>query len=212
MTVRVLTINDFKEATKMIALKDKHGGTEPMTKAKDALYNYFFPSGQALAVGYFEDDELISWCTIRFGKQEDMDIWVITTLWTKRFGNIMSFARPDMGLLMKACFDIAEHRHYWHYFYLLATRVADVYWRQWQRNPYMITGRYTNHHYLDIPAGTRPELNLAWRLMGEKIKPDDMSLKYRVLNSELRQQYTELSEYEKDVHPFGISEVQVPFK
>jgi hypothetical protein len=47
--------------------------------------------------------------------------------------------------------------------------------------------------------------------MGEVSKPDDISLKYRTLRPEFRQRYFELSEYEKDVHPFTLEEVQVEF-
>jgi hypothetical protein len=211
MTVKVLTINHFKEAVKMTTLKDKVGGTEPNPAINEALYHYFFPNQKALAVGYFDNNELITWCTLRFGKQDDMDMWIITTLWTKKFTQLMNFSRPDMGLLLQACFDIAEKRHYWNYFYMIADRVSAVYWRQWQRNPYMVTGRYENHHYLSIPARTKPELNLAWRLMGETLKPDDMSLKYRTLRPEFRQRYLELSDYEKDQHPFSLEEVQAKF-
>ena len=43
MTVKVLTINHFKEAVKMTTLKDKVGGTEPNPAINEALYHYFFP-------------------------------------------------------------------------------------------------------------------------------------------------------------------------
>jgi len=211
MTVKVLTINHYREAVNMTNLKDKVGGSEPNPNVNAALYHYFFPNAKAIAIGYFDNDELVTWCTLRFGLQDDMDIWIITTLWTKKFTQLMNFARPDMGLLLQACFDIAEKRHYWNYFYIIADRVSSVYWRQWQRNPYMVTGRYENHHYLTIPANTKPELNLAWKLMGEVSKPDDISLKYRTLRPEFRQRYFELSEYEKDIHPFTLEEVQVEF-
>ena len=47
--------------------------------------------------------------------------------------------------------------------------------------------------------------------MGETLKPDDMSLKYRTLRPEFRQRYLELSDYEKDQHPFSLEEVQAKF-
>lgn len=208
MELRVLTSEHFKKAISMTNLKARHGGSAPNAGLKQRLLHYFTPNPKAVALGYFEDGELISWATLRFGKQDAMNIWCITSLWTNRFHNYLNFDKPELGMLMKGCFDIAEHRKYWHYFYSIATKVEKVYQRQWAKNPWMPVGRYDLQIYQQVPANTIPTPNFVYQLMGGETKPDDITIKYRVLKEEHRQDYLELSDLEKDIILFDVNEVQ----
>lgn len=208
MELRVLTGEHFNEALSMPQLKDRHGGSTPNKNYKLRLYPYFSPSPSAVAVGYFENNNLISWASLRFGKQGDMNIWCITSLWTNRFSNFLSFDRPELGMLLKGCFDVAEHRLYWNYFYSISTKLERVYQRQWAKNPWMPTGRYDLTIYQHVPANTIPEPNFVYKLIGGEPKSNDITIKCRVLKEEFRQQYTDVSELERGLSPFTVRELQ----
>jgi len=208
MRLKVLNIMDFDEAIKMTSLKSRHGGTAPSDQLDKRYYYYFTTSPIALALGYYEEDKMISWATLRFGKQDDMNIWTITSLWSNRFSNILSFDKPEMGYLMKGCFEIAEHRKYWDYFYTLASRLEHVYQRQWMKNPWVDTGRYDLETYARVPANTIPEPRFVYRLLGEQVKPTDMTVKHRSLRPEFRKDYDNVSPLEQGASPYSVEELQ----
>jgi len=78
-------------------------------------------------------------------------------------------------------FDIAEGRGYYQYFYSIAERLERVYERQWKKNSYAIQGKYDLTTLAVVPANTKPEFELYWRLMGQELKPDNISIKARKL-------------------------------
>ena len=208
MQLKVLNISDFKEAIAMTSLKERVGGTTPTENLDKRYYYYFTTSPLALALGYYEDNKMISWATLRFGQQDDMNIWTITSLWTNCFNNILSFDNPELGYLMKGCFEIAERRKYWDYFYTISTKLERVYQRQWAKNPWVDTGRYDLITYAQVPANTVPEPRFVYRLLGEQTKPVDMTVKHRILRPQFRQEYTSVSELETDASPYTVEELQ----
>jgi hypothetical protein len=208
MKLKVLNIMDFREAMAMTNLKERVGGTSKTDRLNERFYYYFTTSPRALALGYYEDDKLISWATLRFARYDNINLWTITSLWANRFNNILSFDKPELGYLMKGCFEIAERRKYWDYFYVIASRLEHVYQRQWLKNPWVKTGRYNLVTYAHIPENTIPESMFLYKLLGEQTKPDAMTVKHRILKEEFRQDYTDVSEIEKDTSPYSIEELQ----
>jgi hypothetical protein len=133
-------------------------------------------------LGYFEDDKLISWVSIGFYESKMRGkFWVITGLFTTVFGERFSFSRPEIGLLFKRAFEIAEGKGYFQYFYCIAERLERVYERQWKKNPWGFNGRYDLITLDIVPANTQPEYELYWRLMGKEVKPDNVAIKARKL-------------------------------
>ena len=133
-------------------------------------------------IGYFEDDKLISWVSIGFYESKMRGkFWVITDLFTTMFGERFSFSRPEIGLLFKQAFEIAEEKGYFQYFYCIAERLERVYERQWKKNPWGFNGKYELITLDIVPANTQPEYELYWRLMGKELKPDNIAIKARKL-------------------------------
>jgi hypothetical protein len=61
-----------------------------------------------------------------------------------------------------------------------------VYERQIQKTQYIPIGRYEYIELATIPANTKPEKILYWKLMGEQMKPDTIIIKKRVLKPQYR--------------------------
>jgi hypothetical protein len=183
--VREIT-NSFeyeKECEAIVLSRKKISGTKPVSAERYLeLREEAKTNDSSVAIGYFEDGKLISWLSIGFHESKMRGkFWVISTFFSSTYTSYFSFNRPEFGLLFKAAFDIAEGRGYYQYFYSISKRLERVYERQWKKNSYAIQGKYELTTLAVVPANTKPEFELYWRLMGQELKPDDIVIKSRKL-------------------------------
>jgi hypothetical protein len=180
--VRVITgIHEYEEICNQIALSCKKlGGSAPLSPERYYAIREGAKSDDVMTIGYFEDDKLISWMNIGFYESKMRGkFWVIGGLFTSVFQERFSFSRPEFGLVLKRAFEIAEERGYFQYFYSIAERLERVYERQWRKNPWGFNGIYELTTLAVVPANTKPESELYWRLMGQELKPDNIVIKSR---------------------------------
>jgi len=174
----------YEEICKQIFLsRKKIGGTAPLSPKQ---YNILTKQSQSnnITIGYFDDEELISWITIGFYESKMRGkFWVISNFFSSVYTSYFSFDKPEFGVLCKAAFDIAEAKGYDQYFYIIAERLERVYERQWQRNPYATQGKYELTTLAVVPANTKPDFELYWKLMGQELKPDNIVIKSRKLKA-----------------------------
>lgn len=187
--IKQLSLFDFDRALEIARLKPKTGGTKPISdeQFEELHKKYFIGSGVHFALGYFEDNQLISW--VAFGLHENTSrgkFWYISFLYTSKFHNQFSFNNPEIGLLIKSAFSVAEDLGYYTYFYTIAKKFETVYDRQWSKNKFVQTGRYDLEIIGEIPANTEPTIDLYWRLLGSETRPDTMVIKKRILRPEHR--------------------------
>jgi hypothetical protein len=81
--------------------------------------------------------------------------------------------------VLKQAFEITEERGYFQYFYCVPERLERVYERQWKKNPWGFNGVYELTTLAVVPANTKPEFELYWRLMGQELKSDNIVIKSR---------------------------------
>ena len=182
--VREITGNqEYEERRKQIVLsRKKISGTTPISPERYQTLQEESKSKDDVIIGYFEDDELISWITIGFYESKMRGkFWVISNFFSSVYTSYFNFNRPDFGMLFKAAFEVAEGRGYYQYFYSIAERLERVYERQWKKNSYAIQGKYDLTTLAVVPANTKPEFELYWRLMGQELKPDNIAIKARKL-------------------------------
>lgn len=184
--IKFLTQDDLPACIEMAALKNRTAGTVPLTSEGfiSAYEKYFHDSKDYRAIGYFENDILISFiCLSMFENKMRGKFWVIPALYTKNFKSYFTFTDSGIGELIKKAFEYAESHEHYEYYYCTAERVMNVYERQWKR---INSPRY-EHILLDIvPPNTKPHFELYWRLMGNEVKPDPIVFKKRVLKPEFR--------------------------
>jgi hypothetical protein len=184
--VREITGNhEYEEIRKQIVLsRKKIGGTTPVSPERYNSLERETQNNDNAIIGYFEDDKLISWIHIGFHESKMRGkFWVISNFFSSVYTSYFSFNRPEFGMLFKAAFGIAESRGYFQYFYCIAERLERVYERQWKKNTYAIQGKYDLTTLAVVPANTKPEFELYWRLMGQELKPDNIVIKSRKLKS-----------------------------
>jgi hypothetical protein len=182
--VREITGNqEYEERRKQIVLsRKKISGTTPISPERYQTLQEESKSKDDVIIGYFEDDELISWITIGFYESKMRGkFWVISNFFSSVYTSYFNFNRPEFGMLFKAAFEVAEGRGYYQYFYSIAERLERVYERQWKKNSYAIQGKYDLTTLAVVPANTKPEFELYWRLMGQELKPDNIAIKARKL-------------------------------
>ena len=182
--VREITGNqEYEERRKQIVLsRKKISGTTPISPDRYQTLQEESKSKDDVIIGYFEDDELISWITIGFYESKMRGkFWVISNFFSSVYTSYFNFNRPEFGMLFKAAFEVAEGRGYYQYFYSIAERLERVYERQWKKNSYAIQGKYDLTTLAVVPANTKPEFELYWRLMGQELKPDNIAIKARKL-------------------------------
>jgi hypothetical protein len=174
---------EYEERRKQIVLSCKKiSGTTPISPERYRVLQEESKSKDDVIIGYFEDDELISWITIGFYESKMRGkFWVISNFFSSVYTSYFNFNRPEFGMLFKAAFEVAEGRGYYQYFYSIAERLERVYERQWKKNSYAIQGKYDLTTLAVVPANTKPEFELYWRLMGQELKPDNISIKARKL-------------------------------
>ena len=182
--VREITGNqEYEERRKQIVLsRKKISGTTPISPDRYQTLQEESKSKDDVIIGYFEDDELISWITIGFYESKMRGkFWIISNFFSSVYTSYFNFNRPEFGMLFKAAFEVAEGRGYYQYFYSIAERLERVYERQWKKNSYAIQGKYDLTTLAVVPANTKPEFELYWRLMGQELKPDNIAIKARKL-------------------------------
>jgi len=177
---------EYKEIFKEIILsRKKIAGTTPISPEQYEILTEQAPSNNTIILGYFEDEKLISWMNIGFYENKMRGkFWVISGIFTSVFQERFSFSRPEFGLVLKRAFEIAEERGYFQYFYCVSERLERVYERQWRKNPWGFNGRYEFTKLAVVPANTKPESELYWRLMGQELKSDNIVIKSRKLREQ----------------------------
>lgn len=187
---RLLGEEHLEKCFEISKLKSRVGGTKPPDPDgfKEGYSAYFTDNDERYALGCFDGDELISWIAIGFVDMPDYDyhFWAISALYTTRFVQVFSFNNPEIGLLIREAFALAESKEYYEYYYSVSSRISKVYETQIQKTKYIPIGRYTYKEVAVIPANTEPDNILFWRLMGQELKPDDIIIKKRILNPEHR--------------------------
>ena len=182
--LREITDNqEYVEICKQIVLSCKKiSGTTPISPERYQAIQEASNANDSVTIGYFEDDKLISWVTIGFYESKMRGkFWVISNFFSSVYTSYFNFNRPEFGMLFKAAFEVAEGRGYYQYFYSIAERLERVYERQWKKNSYAIQGKYDLTTLAVVPANTKPEFELYWRLMGQELKPDNIAIKARKL-------------------------------
>jgi hypothetical protein len=174
---------EYEELCKQIIFsRKKISGTAPISIERYQVHREEAKSNNSVVLGYFEDGKLISWITIGFYESKMRGkFWVISNFFSSVYSSYFSFNRPEFGMLFKKAFEIAEGRGYYQYFYSISERLERVYERQWKKNTYAIQGKYELTTLAVVPANTKPEFELYWRLMGQELKPDNIVIKSRKL-------------------------------
>jgi len=174
---------EYEEECKAIVLsRNKIGGTKPISSERYLELREEAKSNNSVTIGYFENGKLISWIQLGFHESKMRGkFWVISNFFSSVYTSYFSFNRPEFGMLFKAAFNVAEERGYYQYFYSIAERLERVYERQWKKNSYAIQGKYDLTTLAVVPANTKPEFELYWRLMGQELKPDNIVIKSRKL-------------------------------
>lgn len=186
---RLLGEKHFNECLLISKLRSKTGGTKPITEASfiEKHQKYFKGDINFYALGCVENDKIISWIAIAFIENKTRGkFWVITALYTTKFTSYFSFNNKEIGLLIKAAFELAESKKYYEYYYSIGESIASVYEKQIQKNKYIPIGRYDYIELDRIPANTQPSVDLYWKLIGQELKPHDIVIKKRVLKTEFR--------------------------
>ena len=187
---RLLGDENLNKCLSIAQLKLRSGGTVP--PSPDAFKNqykkYFEPNDECFILGCFDDTTLVSWIAIGFIDipEKDYHFWAIVGLHTTKFVQLFSFNNPEIGLLIKEAFALAESKKFYQYYYSVSKRIQKVYETQIQKTKYIPIGRYDYFEVAVIPANTQPDNVLHWRLMGQELKPDDIIIKKRVLRFEHR--------------------------
>ena len=114
--VREITGNqEYEERRKQIVLsRKKISGTTPISPERYQTLQEESKSKDDVIIGYFEDDELISWITIGFYESKMRGkFWVISNFFSSVYTSYFNFNRPEFGMLFKAAFEVAEGRGYY---------------------------------------------------------------------------------------------------
>jgi hypothetical protein len=187
---RLLGDENLDRCFSIAQLKSRSGGTVP--PSPDAFKNqykkYFESNDECFILGCFDNNILVSWIAIGFidMPEKDYHFWAIVGLHTTKFVQLFSFNNPEIGLLIKEAFTLAESKKFYQYYYSVSKRIQKVYETQIQKTKYIPIGRYDYFEVAVIPANTQPANVLHWRLMGQELKPDDIIIKKRVLRFEHR--------------------------
>ena len=182
--VRDITGNyEYEELCRQIVFSRKRiSGTTPISPERYQTLQEESKSKDDVIIGYFDDDKLISWISIGFHESKMRGkFWIISNFFSSVYTSYFNFNRPEFGMLFKAAFEVAEGRGYYQYFYSIAKRLERVYERQWKKNSYAVQGKYDLTTLAVVPANTKPEFELYWRLMGQELKPDNIVIKSRKL-------------------------------
>lgn len=179
--IQLLNNSHYHTALMIAKLRHRIGGTTISESLDDAILKYFNNDKKKIALGYFENDILVSYICI--GLHENLSrgkFWYISFLFSSKIGNYYTFNKPENGLLLVEAFSHAERHGYYEYYYMISKRIEHVYDRQWSKNGYLPIGRYETITLDTIPANTVSDVDLYWQLMGCETKPVDMIVKKRI--------------------------------
>lgn len=214
LTIKICGPEHLEQAVAITNLKNKHSGVEKPWQLDytHILEKYLSSNSHYLVIGAFDGDELVSFLCSAYWRKNDPS-WFIVFLFTKRFGNQFSFNRPEIGLLLKAAFEIAEHRHYWKYYYSIAKKHETLYDQLWKKNTYVDTGKYNLKIEQEVPAFVAVDRDRFWRLIGSRVYEVDMVIKSRILKTEKRVRYDKLHpiELETRYKGYDINPPQLDF-
>lgn len=187
--IKILTEDYFGDCLAIKQLRPKVGGSTALTDQSfiESYEKFFKQQEDKIALGYFDNEELISWMTI--GLYESAyrgKFWVVPCFFSKNQQSYFSFNSPDLKNLFSEAFRIAEEKRYYTYYYAVSEKISRVYDKQWQKNSFLPTGRYILTTLDVVPPMTKPDQSLYWKLMGEEMKVDATVIKQRVLKHEFR--------------------------
>jgi len=188
MIIQLQGIDHFNQFTLLLNQK-KVGGTvpAPIKEYYDNFWKYSEPSDRYKLFGYFEDNNLISAICLGFWENKSRGrFWMIPGLFTIKKHNFFSFNNPEIGLLIKKAFELAEENCYYEYYYCIAEHVSHVYERQIDKNKYIPLKRYDRITLDIVEKNTLPTTELYLRLIGESTKPHNIIIKKRVLKQQFR--------------------------
>ena len=200
--IKILNIEHFSDAMSIFNLKEKAGGLKkPNSDSLIHLYlKYFLSDYRFIALGYFEEEQLISWVCSSFIPSLDsrfVGSWNITGLYSKKFDNTFSFNRPEIAPLIKTSFEIAEHRHYWRYYYTISVKHQELYDKLWKKNNFLKTGRYDTVVERVIQAENDAFYKAIYGpIIGNREYTEDFVVKKRTLTHDYRIKYDSLHNLE----------------
>lgn len=184
--IRRLLLEDYRAALDIAKLRPRIGGTTVTDNLDEILLKYFNDE-KKIALGYFENDILISWIAIGLHENKARGrFWYISFLFNGNIGNYYRFNKPENGLLLAESFKLAESLGYYEYYYIISKRIEHVYDRQWRKNSFISIGRYETITLDTVPPNTVSTTDLYWQLMNRETKPDTMIIKKRILNDKYR--------------------------
>jgi len=176
--IRRLTIYDIEQAYIVATTKPNRNETDFIPKDR-IIYTLSHPN--YVNLGYFENDELISWAAVKFENLYAEKTWFIVFFFTKRFSDYFGFRTYDFGPMMNMYFEMAEENEYYSYIYSVPLKSHRAYYRKWKS----IEGRYDTFDIAVVDAGTKAPKDWMDKLNGG-IKPYDIIIKKRVLKNEFR--------------------------
>ncbi len=185
---RLLGEEYLKECQGIHMLRQQNAGTKPLPLEDFiALFEkYFVDNENYFAFGCFENDSLVSWIGLALMENKKRGrFYTITSLYTTKFRNYFKTENLEIEMLYRHASLLAESMGYYTYFYSISNRLSRVYERQEKRSKFY-RGKYELYDLDVVPAGTVPETELYWKLMGQEIKPDDIIIKKRVLKEEFQ--------------------------
>jgi hypothetical protein len=187
--IKILGPEHFDACLEIKQLRPKIGGTVAISDQSfiEGYRKFFEPNDTNFAIGYFENTELVSWISMGiYDSSLRGKFWVVPCFFSKKQQSYFSFNHPDLSMMIKEAFKIAESKQCYTYYYAISERISRVYDKQWQKNSFIQVGRYHLSTLDVVPPNTKPDQSLYWKLMGEELKPDATLIKQRVLKLEFR--------------------------
>ena len=199
--IKICDMSHLQQAVEITKLKNKNGGVEANWVA-DYTYifkKYLSKNPDHMMLGAFDGDKLISFVCLAFFRDHD-PAWFIVFMFTTKFYPVFSFNRPEIGLLIKTAFEVAEQRNYCQYYYSIAKKHEELYDRLWEKNQYVETGKYITTTELVVPPYTPVDRDRYWRLVGQRVHDVEVVIKRRILRPEKRIRYHHTHELELSSH------------
>jgi hypothetical protein len=191
--IKILDTTDVDECIEILKLNPKINPNNPLKEEfwKKFLTRYF-DCEERCGIGFFDNGKLISWMGIAFHENKMRGrFWTVSFLHTSRLRKYYTFNVPELGLLAKATMEHAESKKYYQYYYAVGKHRSTVYEKQWMKNKYIMTGRYNLSDVDLVPAYTKPDSELYWKLMGQELKPYPILIKKRELKDEFKIEHKE---------------------
>jgi hypothetical protein len=183
---------DIDSVINIARLKSRHsgGGTTAVAALEELFESSFSNPNKLKMVGFFENEALVSWACFKYGELDDNKTWAIVHLFTSKFNNILSWNKPELGLLIKTGFDLAESTGHFDYIYSISTKLENVYDRQWAKNRFLPPrNRYIRSKIAEIQANLIPSINWQARLINAP-QAVNVSILKRTLKEEFRNDFS----------------------